>query len=85
VFALINLNVMKLKNLPWIPFAFFAIAIGLYPLTYYFVDMHNKGLFSSKPKELLDNRVWYTAFYIHITFGGIAMLTGWTQFSKKAA
>ena len=74
---------MKLKNLPWIPFAFFAIAIGLYPLTYYLVDMHNKGLFSSKPKELLDNRVWYTAFYIHITFGGIAMLTGWTQFSKR--
>jgi len=74
---------MKLKDLPWIPFAFFAIAIGLYPLTYYLVDMHNKGLFSNKPKELLNNTVWHAAFYIHITFGGIAMLTGWTQFSRR--
>ena len=74
---------MKLKNLPWIPFAFFAIAVGLYPLIYYVVDMHNKGLLQSKPRELLDNSVWYTAFYIHITFGGIALLTGWTQFSQR--
>jgi hypothetical protein len=74
---------MKLKNLPWIPFAFFAIAIGLYPLTYYIVDMHGKGLWASKSKELLENVVWHSAFYIHITFGGIALLTGWTQFSKR--
>jgi len=74
---------MKLKNLPWIPFAFFAIAIGLYPLIYYLVDMHDKGLLSGKTKELLDNVVWHTAFYIHITFGGIALLIGWTQFSKR--
>jgi uncharacterized membrane protein len=74
---------MKLKNLPWIPFAFFAIAIGLYPLLYYVVDMHGKGLWSSKTKELLDDTIWHTAFYIHITFGGIALLTGWTQFSKR--
>ena len=74
---------MKLKNLPLIPFDFFAIAIGLYPLTYYLVDMHGKGLFSGKTKELLENVVWHTAFYIHISFGGIALLTGWTQFSKR--
>ncbi|MCO5951058.1 DUF2306 domain-containing protein [Mucilaginibacter flavidus] len=74
---------MKLKNLPWIPFALFAIAIGLYPLIYYFVDMHNKGLFQSKPAELLRNPIWHTAFYLHISFGGLALLIGWTQFSKK--
>ena len=74
---------MKLKILPWVLFAFFAIAIGLYPLVYYFVDMHGKGLFSGKTKELLDNAIWHTAFYIHITFGGIALLIGWTQFSKR--
>jgi uncharacterized membrane protein len=79
----LNLRRMKLKNLPWIPFALFAIIVGLYPFIYYLVDMHDKGLLSSKPKELLDNSVWYTAFYIHITFGGIALLTGWTQFSKR--
>ena len=74
---------MKLKNLPWIPFAFFAIGVGLYPLAYYLFDMHSHSLLASKPKELLENSVWNTAFYIHITFGGIALLIGWTQFSKK--
>lgn len=74
---------MKLKNLPWIPFALFAIAIGLYPLIYYFVDMHDKGLLQSKPVELKNNTVWHTAFYLHISFGGLALLTGWTQFSRK--
>jgi hypothetical protein len=74
---------MKAKNLPWIPFAILAIAVGLYPLIYYIVDMHDKGLLAGKPKDLFDNKLWYTAFYIHITFGGIAMLTGWTQFSKR--
>lgn len=74
---------MKLKNLPWIPFAFFAVAVGLYPLIYYLVDMHGKGLWAGKTKELLENTIWHTAFYIHITFGGLALLTGWTQFSKR--
>jgi uncharacterized membrane protein len=74
---------MKLKNLPWIPFAFFAIAVGLYPLVYYFVDMQSNSLLSFKPKQLLNSTVWHTAFYIHISFGGIALLTGWTQFSQK--
>ena len=66
---------MKLKNLPWIPFALFAIAIGF--------DMHGKGLWAGKTKEVLENVVWHTAFYIHITFGGIALLIGWTQFSNN--
>ncbi|MEP6611981.1 MAG: DUF2306 domain-containing protein [Mucilaginibacter sp.] len=74
---------MKLKNLPWIPFALFAVAIGLYPLIYYFVDMNNQGLLQSKPVELKHNPIWHTVFYLHISFGGLALLTGWTQFSKK--
>lgn len=74
---------MKLKNLPWIPFAFFAIAIGLYPLLYALVDMRSNGLLQSKPKAILSNDIWNVAFYTHITFGGIALLTGWTQFSAR--
>ncbi|MGZ3765153.1 MAG: DUF2306 domain-containing protein [Mucilaginibacter sp.] len=74
---------MKRKYLPWIAFAFFAIAVGLYPLAYYLFDMHDKGLLASKTKELLENTIWHTAFYVHITFGGIALLTGWTQFSTR--
>lgn len=74
---------MKLKNLPWIPFAFFAISIGLYPLLYFLVDMRSNGLLQSKPKAILDSSIWNIAFYVHITFGGIALLTGWTQFSAR--
>jgi uncharacterized membrane protein len=76
---------MKLKNLPWIPFAFFAIAIGLYPFAFYLFDIHNhdKGLLHSKPAALTNNMIWMAIFYIHITFGGIALLIGWTQFSQK--
>jgi uncharacterized membrane protein len=74
---------MKLKMLPWVLFAFLAIVIGLYPLIYYLMDMHSKGLLSQKPRELVNSNIWFTAFYIHITFGGMALLTGWTQFSRR--
>jgi uncharacterized membrane protein len=74
---------MKLKNLPWIPFAFFAIAIGLYPLLYLLVDMRSNGLLHSKPGVVLSSSIWNAAFYLHITFGGIALLIGWTQFSAR--
>jgi uncharacterized membrane protein len=74
---------MKIKYLIWIPVAFAAIVIGLYPLIYFLVDMHDKGIFKSKPTELLRDSIWHTFFYIHISFGGIALLTGWTQFSKR--
>ena len=74
---------MSLKNLLWITFVGLAIAIGLYPLIYYFADMSNKGLLVSKPVDLLKNELWYALFYLHITFGGIALLTGWSQFIAK--
>jgi len=74
---------MSLKNIPWITFVGLAITIGLYPLIYYLADMSNKGLLESKPVTLLKNELWYTLFYLHITFGGIALLTGWPQFSLK--
>lgn len=74
---------MKRKTFAWILFAFLALSVGAYPVIYYVVDMHGKGLWASKTTELLESTAWHTAFYIHITFGGIAMLTGWTQFSQK--
>jgi hypothetical protein len=74
---------MKLRYLLWTVFGLFALGIGFYPLTYYLSDMHGKGLWASKTPELLANTVWHSAFYMHITFGGIAMLTGWTQFSRN--
>lgn len=74
---------MKSKTLLWVPFALAAVGIGVYPLIYYIRDMHGQGLWASKTPELLANSAWHTAFYMHITFGGLAMLTGWTQFSQK--
>lgn len=71
-----------MKALRWTIFIFFAIGIGLYPFSYLLFDMRG-GLLSSKPAELLQNRIWYFAFYQHILLGAIAMLTGWSQFSKR--
>ncbi|RDY60737.1 DUF2306 domain-containing protein [Flagellimonas nanhaiensis] len=66
----------------WIVFAFLAISIGLYPLAYLFVSSEF-GLLTSKTAELLSNTVWRLGFYGHIAFGGLALLTGWSQFSKR--
>jgi hypothetical protein len=74
---------MKTKTFAWIVFAMLALSVGAYPLIYYIFDMHSKGLWASKTNELIASTAWHTAFYIHITFGGIALLTGWTQFSQK--
>ena len=66
----------------WIVFAFLAISIGLYPLMYLFISSEF-GLLASKTAELLSNTVWRIGFYGHIAFGGLALLTGWSQFSKR--
>lgn len=60
-------------------FLFFTISIGLYPLVYFLFDMSN-GLMNSKSAQLLGNRLWQVGFYTHITFGGLALLSGCTQF-----
>lgn len=70
------------KKALWILFAFFAIIIGLYPVIYFIFD-RKFGLLASKDEVLLNNIFWNAAFYIHIVFGGIALLIGWIQFNKK--
>ena len=71
-----------LSKIGWWIFGIFSTSIGLYPLIYFLVD-RRFGLLSSKTPELLQDLLWNTGFYGHIIFGGIALLTGWTQFSKK--
>ena len=66
----------------WVVFAFLAIGIGLYPAMYLIMP-EDEGLLASKSSELLSNLVWKIGFYGHISFGGLALLTGWSQFSKK--
>jgi uncharacterized membrane protein len=75
------MNMIKLNYLGWAFFIFFALVIGLYPLSYLFFDMSG-SLFSSKSEALLQSYLWNTAFYLHISFGGLSLLTGWSQFSK---
>ncbi|CAM1360920.1 DUF2306 domain-containing protein [Tenacibaculum xiamenense] len=56
--------------------------IGLYPIIYFLID-RKFGLLSSKSTELLSDVLWNIMFYGHITLGGIALLIGWLQFSRR--
>lgn len=71
-----------MKILKWIVFAFLAISVGLYPIIYLLIKARF-GLLLSKSDELLASQLWNVAFCQHIIFGGIALLTGWSQFSTK--
>ena len=71
-----------MKNLAWFFFIFFAIGVGLYPILYFLVG-ENVGLLTQKSAQLLESQIWWAAFYTHVSFGGIALLIGWSQFSKK--
>ena len=70
------------NKLAWVVFIFLAIGIGLYPLAYLFAS-DDFGMLLSKSQSILDNTVWKIAFYGHISFGGIALLVGWSQFFKR--
>lgn len=71
-----------MKKIGWLLFAFFGIAVGLYPVVYFVVDV-KFGLLAGKPETLRNNPFWATGFYSHIGGGGLALLLGWTQFHKK--
>jgi hypothetical protein len=70
------------NKVAWVVFVFLAIGIGLYPLVYLFAS-DDFGLLMNKSNELLASVLWKTAFYGHISFGGLALLVGWSQFVKK--
>jgi len=70
------------NKVAWFVFAFLAIGVGLYPLLYVFVD-GKVALLASKSDELLADVFWQIGFYGHILFGGLALMIGWVQFSKK--
>lgn len=71
-----------MKKVPFIVIAIFASIIGLHPLTYLFVE-GKIGLLATKSDEVFNDELWKLAFYTHIYFGGIALLSGWQQFIKK--
>ena len=59
-----------------------ATLTGLYPLIYLMID-RRFGLLGLKDDALLLHIFWNVGFYTHIGLGGLALLTGWIQFSKK--
>jgi uncharacterized membrane protein len=75
-------NFASMKILGWSFFIFFAVVIGLYPFTYLMFDM-SQGLVASKSPELRASVFWQSSFYSHIILGGVALLVGWSQFSKR--
>jgi len=73
---------MGTNKVAWFVFVFLAILVGLYPLLYFVID-REFGLLASKSDSLLSNVFWNIGFYGHILLGGLALLIGWVQFSKK--
>jgi len=66
----------------WILFAGLSIFFSMHPINYLITDKPIL-LLLSKTQELLSNHFYMICFYLHIVFGGIALLVGWIQFSKK--
>ncbi len=73
------------RKIAWFVFAFLAVGVSLYPALYIYYGLQgiDVALRLSKSEELLSNSLWNIGFYGHVTFGGIALLVGWSQFSKK--
>lgn len=69
-----------MKRLLWLIFICFCLFIGVTrPLKYFLAD-GPIDLLAMKPQEVLNSLIYKTSFFIHIAFGGIALLIGWIQF-----
>lgn len=73
---------MKVNRSTWIIFAGLAVIIGMYPLLYFSEGFRTYGFLNGKPVALRQSMLYMATFYTHITFGSIALLTGWPQFSE---
>lgn len=72
-----------INKLLWALFIFFAVGVGIYPLLFILFDLGSGGVFTGKPAELLASTFYKSVFYLHISLGGVSLLTGWSQFNKK--
>lgn len=54
------------------------VAIGFYPFTYLSQDK-SESIFASKG-TFANSWLWRGPFFLHIFAGGLALLTGWSQF-----
>ncbi len=72
-----------MKKVLWKIVIILAILISLIPFTYLIKDAQ-QGFFELKDAAVLKNIFWQTGFYTHVFSGGIALMIGWLQFSKKS-
>jgi uncharacterized membrane protein len=70
------------KKLLWILLAALSVLVGLYP-GLFFLGEKKIGILKIKPDALFSNPFWQECFYVHIIFGGLALLIGWIQFSAN--
>lgn len=59
-----------------------AILVGIIPINYLIYGV-NEGYLQLKSPEILRSKTWWFFLYVHAISGGIAILIGWMQFSKK--
>jgi uncharacterized membrane protein len=71
-----------LNKIWWVLMVLLVTIVGLYP-SLYFLPPGQFGFLHSKSEAILSSSVWHAAFYIHIIGGGLALLIGWSQFSRK--
>lgn len=71
-----------MKKLAWIIFGGLCVVYSFHPFNY-LLAKEPILLLLSKSTELLSSSLYMITFYLHITFGGVALLVGWIQFSKK--
>lgn len=64
----------------YLPLIAMILMVAAYPLLFFVAD-GKVGILQMKSDNLLRNPVWKLFFYLHISFGGLALLVGWMQFS----
>jgi hypothetical protein len=71
-----------MKKTAWIIIVLLAILVGIIPINYLFGGV-NEGYLELKSPELLRSRTWWVFLYVHTSTGGLSILIGWLQFSKR--
>jgi uncharacterized membrane protein len=71
-----------MKKVFWVVTVMLAILVGYIPISY-LINGVAEGYLELKKPEVLRSQTWWIFLYVHMIFGGLAILIGWTQFSKR--
>jgi len=70
------------KRIGYAILTLFALIIGLYPLRFIGLPYEN-SILGDKAPSLLQTPAYLLAFYLHISLGGLALLSGFSQFFSR--